>query len=185
MNHGTLSFLFPFVSIKTLFSLLPPSPLPPPPLPLSSPQIWFTLKPVRSFDICTGIGLNLILAPLAADMFYAVAILSGENAGAFGKGGAYAQAYSLFDAALGLATFCGPAGGGFFLEQTNWQELLLFFVRWVVCLFEDIRVVELVKGVGRERGRGEVFVEDYQTDDEYCTSIPPFLSIYWDVLEKT
>ena len=54
-------------------------------------------------------------------MFYAVAVLSEENVGAFGKGGAYAQAYSLFDAALGLATVCGPVGGGFFLKQTNWQ----------------------------------------------------------------
>ena len=38
-----------------------------------------------------------------------------------------------------------------------------------------------MKGVGRERrkswGRrkGEVFVEDYQTDDEYCTKYSPFL----------
>lgn len=54
-------------------------------------------------------------------MFYAVAILSEENAGVFGKGGAYAQAYSLFDAALGMAVLFGPAGGGFFLEQTSWQ----------------------------------------------------------------
>lgn len=78
-------------------------------------------KALRSLNSFTGIGLNLILAPLAADMFYAVAILSEENAGVFGKGGAYAQAYSLFDAALGMAVLCGPAGGGFFLEQTNWQ----------------------------------------------------------------
>lgn len=68
---------------------------------------------------------------------------------------------------------------------------LLFFVRWGVCLFGDIRVVELVKGVGRERGkswgwtRSEAFVEDYRIDDEYCTSILPLLSICLDVLEKT
>lgn len=48
-----------------------------------------------------------------------------------------------------------------------------------------------MKGVGRERGkswgwrRSEAFVEDYQFDDEYCTSILPFLRICLDLLEKT
>ena len=41
--------------------------------------------------------------------------------GTFGARGAYAQAYSLFDAALGLATVVGPAWAGAFYEGTTWQ----------------------------------------------------------------
>ncbi len=68
---------------------------------------------------CAGIGLSLILAPLAADMFYEVEVLAENNRGTFGQAGAFAQAHSLFDAALGMAVLVGPAGGGLFLEQTT------------------------------------------------------------------
>ncbi len=54
-------------------------------------------------------------------MFYEVEVLAENNPGTFGQAGAFAQAYSLFDAALGMAVFVGPAGGGLFLEQTTWQ----------------------------------------------------------------
>lgn len=82
-------------------------------------------------------------------MFYAVAILSEENAGAFGKGGAFAQAYSLFDAALGLATFCGPAGGGFFLEQTNWQVTV-----GIVAVFCAVGSLPVWRHTGGRPGEG-------------------------------
>lgn len=113
----------------------------------------FNPKILRSLNIFTGIGLNLILAPLAADMFYAVAILSEENAGAFGKGGAYAQAYSLFDAALGLAVLCGPAGGGFLLEQTNWQVTVGIVA--VFCAMGSLPVWRYTGGRTGEGGGGK------------------------------
>ena len=68
-----------------------------------------------------GIGLNFILAPLAADMFDEVESLVLKHPDTFGSKGAFAQAYSLFDAALGLATVAGPACSGLLLEKTNWQ----------------------------------------------------------------
>ena len=71
--------------------------------------------------ISVGIGLNTILAPLAADMFHEVEVLAEQNPQTFGKAGAYAQAYSLFDGALGFATVVGPAWGGFFYEKTDWS----------------------------------------------------------------
>ena len=39
----------------------------------------------------------------------------------FGTKGAFARAYSLFDAALGVATFVGPGWSGAFFKGTNWQ----------------------------------------------------------------
>lgn len=121
------------------------SPFPPPNL--------VNPKTLRSLNLFTGIGLNLILAPLAADMFYAVAILSEENAGAFGKGGAYAQAYSLFDAALGMAVLCGPAGGGFFLEQTNWQVTVGIIA--VFCAVGSLPVWRYTGGRTGDAGGGK------------------------------
>ena len=54
-------------------------------------------------------------------MFHEVEVLAEQNPQTFGKAGAYAQAYSLFDGALGFATVVGPAWGGFFYEETNWS----------------------------------------------------------------
>lgn len=63
----------------------------------------------------------MILAPLAADMFDEVEHLAKQNPDRFGSRGAYAQAYSLFDASLGLATVAGPTWSGLLLAKTNWQ----------------------------------------------------------------
>lgn len=63
----------------------------------------------------------MILAPLAADMFDEVESLAKQNPDRFGPRGAYAQAYSLFDASLGLATVAGPTWSGVLLAKTNWQ----------------------------------------------------------------
>lgn len=52
--------------------------------------------------------MNYILAPLAADMLAKVEMLVGRNPDSFVINGAFAQAYSLFDAALGIATVVGP-----------------------------------------------------------------------------
>ena len=54
-------------------------------------------------------------------MFEEVESLASQHPNTFGSRGAFAQAYSLFDAALGLATVAGPAWSGVVLEETNWQ----------------------------------------------------------------
>lgn len=54
-------------------------------------------------------------------MFDEVETLASQHPDAFGSRGAFAQAYSLFDAALGLATVVGPGWSGVFFEETNWQ----------------------------------------------------------------
>ena len=65
---------------------------------------------IRMITDLSGVGLNFILAPLAADMSDEVEELVDANPGTFGTKGAFAQAYSLFDAALGLAAVVGQAG---------------------------------------------------------------------------
>lgn len=54
-------------------------------------------------------------------MFDEVESLATQHPDRFGSRGAYAQAYSLFDASLGLATVAGPTWSGVLLAKTNWQ----------------------------------------------------------------
>ena len=54
-------------------------------------------------------------------MFDAVQHLVEVHPDVFGTRGAYAQAYSLFDTALGVATVVGPTWSGLFFEKTTWQ----------------------------------------------------------------
>ncbi|KAI4288805.1 MAG: hypothetical protein L6R35_001935 [Caloplaca aegaea] len=65
--------------------------------------IFLTITCPSLFGTFFGIGLNLILPALLADLFYEVEILAETNSDTFGAGGAYAQAYSLLCAALGAA----------------------------------------------------------------------------------
>ena len=76
--------------------------------------------PVHVTDLL-GIGLNFMIAPLAADMVAEVENLAQANPSVFGEKGAYAQAFSLFDAAFGISTAVGPVLAGAFYEGTNWQ----------------------------------------------------------------
>ena len=78
----------------------------------------------RGFQALTtalGVGLNLILAPLAADIFHEVEILAESHPETFGNGGAYAQAYALLCFAMGLGTALGPIISGVLFEKFGWQ----------------------------------------------------------------
>ncbi|KAF7502126.1 hypothetical protein GJ744_006997 [Endocarpon pusillum] len=69
----------------------------------------------------TGLGLTTILSPLAADMFGVVVQMGKDNEGLFGRAGAYAQAYGLFDTALALGTIFGPTYAGLLYEKAGWR----------------------------------------------------------------
>ncbi|KAL9594621.1 MAG: hypothetical protein Q9219_006929 [cf. Caloplaca sp. 3 TL-2023] len=86
----------------------------------------------------TGIGLNLVLAPLAADVFAEVDVLTASHTDVFGKTGAYAQAYSLMTGALGLGTALGPIIAGGFYEATNWPITMGLLA--IMCFLPSIGV---------------------------------------------
>ena len=71
-------------------------------------------------------------------MFFEVEILAGDNPNTFGKAGAFAQAYSLFDGALGLATVVGPAWAGLVYEQADWTLCMLTLAG--LCLIGGVPV---------------------------------------------
>ncbi|KAL8711220.1 MAG: hypothetical protein Q9220_004365 [cf. Caloplaca sp. 1 TL-2023] len=72
------------------------------------------------FLVFVGVGLNLVLPPLLADLFHEVDALAQTHSETFGSGGAYAQAYSLLCLALGTGTAIGPIWAGLFYQETNW-----------------------------------------------------------------
>jgi len=108
----------------------------------------------------SGVGLNLILAPLAADMFHEVEILAESHPETFGNAGAYAQAYSSLCSAVGLGTALGPILAGTLFEKTGWQTTQNALA--VVCLLGSVGVYLYTGRVGRGKNTAQferVFVE--------------------------
>ncbi|KAL8800930.1 MAG: hypothetical protein Q9182_004812 [Xanthomendoza sp. 2 TL-2023] len=85
-----------------------------------------------------GIGLNLILAPLAADVFATVDALASTYPEKFGQTGGYAQAYALMTGALGLGTALGPILAGAMYDNTNWPITVGFLA--VLCALPSVGV---------------------------------------------
>ncbi|KAJ8059907.1 hypothetical protein OCU04_011530 [Sclerotinia nivalis] len=74
--------------------------------------------------IC-GCTLILIVAPVAADLSLVVGEIGIENPGKFGPGGAYGQAYALFNCSMAAATIFGPVFAGALITQYGWKTMSL------------------------------------------------------------
>ena len=88
--------------------------------------------------ILTGFGLNMILTPLATDVYHQAEVLAANNPQVFNVMGAFAQVYSLFNGALGLAGVVGPGLSGTLYDQTSWQ--LTVGVLALLCALGSIPV---------------------------------------------
>lgn len=73
--------------------------------------------------LVTGIGMSLVLAPLAADTFAEVEILAESYPNIYCRKAAYGQAYSLTYCAMGLGTAFGPVLAGVVYERTGWRTM--------------------------------------------------------------
>ncbi|SMQ49486.1 unnamed protein product [Zymoseptoria tritici ST99CH_3D1] len=124
-----------------------------------------------AFLVVIGLGLNLALVPLMAEITYAVqAKAARAEVGAFGRNGAYAQAYGLFNMAWAAGSMIGPLLAGLIVEAHGWSlaTLILGIVSLVTAVptgvwtggswFKERRKGKMV-GVGVEGGdaggRGE------------------------------
>lgn len=73
-----------------------------------------------------GVTLNLILVPLMAEIMYAVTAKAEKRPpGYFGKGGAYAQAYGLFNMAFAGGSMAGPLLAGLVNQKYGWGTTTL------------------------------------------------------------
>lgn len=86
-----------------------------------------------------GLGLNVLLAPLASDLSFAVEDLNEENPGLFQSAGAYAQAYSMFNSGLAAGMMVGPPFASFIYTRTNWA--IMNFILAAICLLGTVPVV--------------------------------------------
>ena len=63
------------------------------------------------------------MAPLMAEIDHVVALEEKKNPGSFGKKGAVAQGYGLFNAAFALGTLIGPLWAGFVVQNAGWGTM--------------------------------------------------------------
>lgn len=62
----------------------------------------------------------MVYAPLAADMSAEIDAITMRKPELFKTGGAYAQAFGLFDGAIALGTVVGPVWAGLIYQHTSW-----------------------------------------------------------------
>lgn len=92
-----------------------------------------------------GVTLNLILVPMMAEITYAVeAKAANRPPGYFGKGGAYAQAYGLFNMSFAGGSMAGPLLAGLVRQQAGWGTTTLV----LGCLSAFTAVPTLLWGGG-------------------------------------
>ena len=70
-----------------------------------------------------GVCLTMTMTPLMAEISYVVEAKEKDTPGAFGKKGAYAQAYGLFNTAFAGGTLIGPLWGGFVVAKAGWSTM--------------------------------------------------------------
>lgn len=103
-----------------------------------------------------GVALTLSLGPIMAEITYQVSAKEEKHPGIFGAGGAYAQAYGLFNMAFAGGTVVGPIWSGFVNEKAGWATMA-----WTLALLSIVTAVPTAmyvggelsfsKGVGREK----------------------------------
>ncbi|KAL8869317.1 MAG: hypothetical protein Q9174_004363 [Haloplaca sp. 1 TL-2023] len=74
----------------------------------------------------SGFTLILIVSPVAADLSAVVEEKERADPNAFGPGGAYAQAFALFNCAMAAGTLFGPVVAGAIVQQHGWGAVTAF-----------------------------------------------------------
>lgn len=70
-----------------------------------------------------GFTLILIVSPVAADLSAVVEEKERADPNAFGPGGAYAQAFALFNCSMAAGTLFGPVVAGAIIERHGWGAM--------------------------------------------------------------
>lgn len=88
---------------------------------LASSFVWWLIACIFTL----GCTLICIVSPVAADLSAVVEEMEEDNPGSFGPGGAYAQAYALFNCAMAGATLFGPMAFGALRQDYGWKVTTL------------------------------------------------------------
>lgn len=95
-----------------------------------------------------GVGNTMMLSPLAADMYEIVTRVGEERYLLVGPGGAFAQAYGLFNTSLALGTMFGPALAGLLYNREGWRVAM-----WAMAAFCASGVVPIVRSIATPKLR--------------------------------
>ncbi|TKA76737.1 hypothetical protein B0A49_02707 [Cryomyces minteri] len=90
-----------------------------------------------------GVGLDLVMAPLMAEITYVVEAKEKKRPGLFGPAGAYAQAYGLFNVAFAGGCLVGPLWAGMVNERAGWGTMA-----WSLALLSLVSAVPTVIWTG-------------------------------------
>lgn len=71
-----------------------------------------------------GTGLSFILLPLAADIFDEAIVIADEDGGNKDRAGTFAQSFSIFSTALGIASVVGPSLSGLLYGRFGWPGVI-------------------------------------------------------------
>lgn len=72
-----------------------------------------------------GFALSLSVSPAASDLTATVEKMGQDDPSLFGPGGAYAQAFALFNCAIAAGTVLGPLWTSFGLKALGWGNMNL------------------------------------------------------------
>ncbi|KAM0804406.1 major facilitator superfamily domain-containing protein [Usnea florida] len=72
---------------------------------------------------CLGVALSMAMTPLLAEITYIVHVKEKSHPGVFGRRGAYATAYGLFNTAFAGGMLVGPIWGGFVTQRSGWATM--------------------------------------------------------------
>jgi len=90
-----------------------------------------------------GLGLAITLPPAMSEISAVVTDAEKKNPGCFGKHGAYAQAYGLFNFSFAAGYVVGPVWGGIMNEKVGWDSM-----SWSLGLFCGVCAVPTLVYVG-------------------------------------
>ncbi|KAF2770280.1 MFS general substrate transporter [Teratosphaeria nubilosa] len=128
-----------------------------------------------AFLLLIGVGLTLVITPMMAEITYAVdAKARRRHPGFFGRNGAYAQAYSLFNMAWAGGCLVGPLLG-LIRERAGWNVTVL--ILGILSIVTAIPTVIWTGGsIWKQRAirKDQWFSESSENpDEEHAQEKPP------------
>lgn len=115
---------------------------------------------------CLGFALSMAMTPLLAEITYIINIKERSHPGIFGKRGAYATAYGLFNTAFAGGMLVGPIWGGFVTQGSGWGTM-----GWSLAISAFVAAGVAALQVGGWVGRG-IGMEVEVGEERGSTRIP-------------
>ena len=113
-----------------------------------------------------GFTLTMAVVPFLAEISYVVAAKEKARPGAFGKKGAYAQAYGIYNCAFAGGMLLGPLWGGFLVDSAGWGTMT-----WSLAVLSAVTVVPAALWTGGWIGSGKAERETAAHDTDEATDL--------------